>query len=423
MKGTLMSSRHVMILTILFTVTLFANPQSDMQLLAKHSKGHYATNQPVYNVKTIAVSDIVSTLVAKVSKDSLQKRLEYLEKQGSRTPGNAAFNTVKTWISSALSTYGFKVTEQLVPNNNGSNIIAEKKGSLYPTRFVLVSCHYDSVKEGPGVNDNGTGIAALLEIARLLQATECDYSIILCFFTAEESGMIGSNAYVNSIGSSKDIKIVFNLDQVGGYPERQNSSIVCEYDDGNSVSDNDSKSRAYTDTLAMITKSYTTLNTILDKAWGTDYMSFEPKGYIITGYYEGGDNPHYHRSSDQLKNMDINYFTEVTKGAVAYTAKMAEYKGELIFVKFIDKLKTNKNSIYLTSNNILTYKNCNSGDVRVDLFDASGKVLFSYAPGVQSIGTYSVNLRSSATLSKGITFVRVFIDGKISNAQKLLVLK
>lgn len=97
------------------------------------------------------------------------------------------------------------------------NVIAQTKtGST--SDVVMVGAHLDSVKEGPGINDNGSGVAAVLETALQLGPTpEVKNAVRFGFWGAEELGLKGSNNYVESldVDQLKDIALYLNFDMLG----------------------------------------------------------------------------------------------------------------------------------------------------------------------------------------------------------------
>ncbi|UPK74216.1 M28 family metallopeptidase [Nocardioidaceae bacterium SCSIO 66511] len=104
------------------------------------------------------------------------------------------------------------------PNAKTWNIVADtRKGNKNKT--VVVGAHLDSVTEGPGINDNGSGTAALLEIAEQIAKLKQDprQRVRFAFWGAEEGGLLGSEHYVASLPDRQLSKIVANLnfDMVG----------------------------------------------------------------------------------------------------------------------------------------------------------------------------------------------------------------
>ena len=97
------------------------------------------------------------------------------------------------------------------------NVIAQTKtGST--DDVVMVGAHLDSVPAGPGINDNGTGVAAVLETARQLGAApEVTNAVRFAFWGAEELGLLGSDAYVTGLDRDErlDIALYLNYDMLG----------------------------------------------------------------------------------------------------------------------------------------------------------------------------------------------------------------
>jgi aminopeptidase S len=121
-------------------------------------------------------------------------------------------------------TYQVSAQEQHdVSPGTGRNVIAQTRTGD-TNRVVMIGAHLDSVPEGPGIVDNGSGVATLLEIATRLGADPAvENSVRFAFFGGEEDGAVGSTAYVEGLssGDRKKIKLYLNVDMVaspnGGY--------------------------------------------------------------------------------------------------------------------------------------------------------------------------------------------------------------
>jgi Zn-dependent M28 family amino/carboxypeptidase len=96
------------------------------------------------------------------------------------------------------------------------NVLAESK-SGNPNNVVMAGAHLDSVIRGPGINDNGSGSAALLEVAEQMAKVNPRNKVRFAWWGAEEAGLVGSTAYVNSLSSAEKDKIALylNFDMVG----------------------------------------------------------------------------------------------------------------------------------------------------------------------------------------------------------------
>ena len=102
---------------------------------------------------------------------------------------------------------------QILPT---ANVIAEKRG-VNNNNVVMAGAHLDSVLEGPGINDNGSGSASILEAAEQLANFKPQNTIRFAWWGAEESGLVGSTNYVNGLSQAeKDrIALYLNFDMVG----------------------------------------------------------------------------------------------------------------------------------------------------------------------------------------------------------------
>ncbi|HEX6024296.1 MAG TPA: M28 family metallopeptidase [Solirubrobacter sp.] len=96
------------------------------------------------------------------------------------------------------------------------NVLAEKTGAN-DDNVVMAGAHLDSVLAGPGINDNGSGSAAILEVAEQLAKLKPENTIRFAWWGAEESGLVGSTNYVNGLSQAeKDrIALYLNFDMIG----------------------------------------------------------------------------------------------------------------------------------------------------------------------------------------------------------------
>jgi len=110
----------------------------------------------------------------------------------------------------------------------GENIVARLKGSSKGRTFV-VGAHFDSVDGSPGVDDNGSGVIAVLEIAKILSKYTFDQSITFVTFDLEERGLRGSQEYVKSGATLSDtITGAAIFDMLGYFSDQPNSQKVPE---------------------------------------------------------------------------------------------------------------------------------------------------------------------------------------------------
>jgi Zn-dependent M28 family amino/carboxypeptidase len=96
------------------------------------------------------------------------------------------------------------------------NVVAETPGGR-ADNVVMAGAHLDSVPAGPGINDNGTGSATLLELGLQLAHEKVKNKVRLAFWSAEELGLLGSQAYVDTLSFEQqlDIAVYLNFDMIG----------------------------------------------------------------------------------------------------------------------------------------------------------------------------------------------------------------
>ncbi len=262
----------------------------------------------------------IQSVVDQVSYDTLQSKLLMLESFGRKEIDDPALGFTAEWLMSTYSAYGYSDIQTdpfTLFGNPTYNIIVTKQGTLFPDKYIIIDGHYDT-KTGPGVNDNGSGVAIILEIARLLKDIPTKYSIKFINFSAEEYGMVGSSHYVDNvvIPQNMDIRLVYNIDEVGGVAGMVNNVVVCERDE-TSPEYNNAESWAFTDTLATLAEIYSNLNPTISYAYGSDYVPFQYNGEIITGIFEDNYSPYAHTLHDSLVNLDMDYVFEMAKISVA----------------------------------------------------------------------------------------------------------
>jgi len=109
--------------------------------------------------------------------------------------------------------------EGRLETHTSANIIAELPSRRPDDKEAIISAHWDSYRDSPGADDNGSGVGVLLELARFFVVYEGEIGGTIKFvcFGAEELGVVGSRAYLDAHGRDlRDCSLVFNMDNVGG---------------------------------------------------------------------------------------------------------------------------------------------------------------------------------------------------------------
>jgi hypothetical protein len=171
-------------------------------------------------------------------------------------------------------------------------------GEAAPTRrIVMAGAHLDSVEEGPGINDDGSGVAALLEVAERVADRP---GVRLGFWAAEELGLYGSRRHVRELtrAERRRIAVYLNLDMVGSPRPRP---MVYDTDD------------VIEQTLR---RALPGAEGEIDLGASSDHTPFQRAGIPVGGLFTGASartDPCYHRACDTVRSADA-----------AMTARMAE---------------------------------------------------------------------------------------------------
>ena len=342
---------------------------------------------------------------------------------GIKRTGTAANTSALNWIKGKYESFGYNASQiQEDPftfgTTNSKNLVVTKIGTKYPNTFVIVCGHFDTVT-GPGVNDNGSGTSAILEAARILKDIPTEYSIKFIHFSGEEQGLYGSTHFANNVVFSNgvrqfDIKLVFNLDQVGGKQGNNNSSIKCEKDTSGQTTNN-AASAAVTQELAVCTSLYSPLQTVISNAYSSDYMPFENNGEIITGFYENTRSNTEHTVNDTYANVDKTFVFNVTKAAIGAIQHFAIATSETLATvdctveQMFQSLKIAPNPAREKLN--IQFTNSALKNFDIEITDANGKMLIKK----KNSSTIDVS-----KLLPGVYFVTVTIDGA-SETRKVFI--
>ena len=218
--------------------------------------------------------------------------------------------------SSQADVFLASTAENAIVDGIGENIIVTKNSSIDTQKNLIISAHYDSAEDSVGANDNGSGVAAVLELARILKDTEIPYNIKFILFSGEEKYMLGSRWYVGKLTEDerKQIIGVINIDTIAEKSDLGYMAMI----EGNKRPDNAEYDDEGLKKLAELNKnSMSELFTPSDRffltmATNSDHYPFAlvniPAVSIVQDWQDGLN---VNDSSDVKENMDIQRIVEV----------------------------------------------------------------------------------------------------------------
>jgi Zn-dependent M28 family amino/carboxypeptidase len=211
------------------------------------------------------------------------------------------------------------------------NIVAEQRGVLAPDRIVIMGAHLDSITtsrperfyDAPGADDNASGSAAVLAAAEVLRTYELPFTVRYVLFTGEEQGLYGSKAYAEMSAAAGDtIVAMVNLDMIGYNTSTRKIDVHVRAGAQGAVD------RSIADVFSRTLTTYNVGLTPAIIAGGSalsDHKSFWSQGYPAVLIIEDGGNfnPNYHKTSDRLSALNIDYMTRASQAAVATVMQLA----------------------------------------------------------------------------------------------------
>ncbi len=200
------------------------------------------------------------------------------------------------------------------------NVVAEMTGTLFPNSIYVIGAHYDSVNN-PGADDNASGVAGVLEAARILSQYESDYTIRFIAFDMEEQGLIGSDHYASQ-HAGEDIRGMISLDMIAYDPINQPTNHVRIYGTNASNPIKNVLAAAVTEYSGGLTY---TLYGGLD---ASDHAPFEWQGFQACLIIEGEvwNNPCYHQQCDTYDNLgylNFGFAAKITRSVVGWLVDAA----------------------------------------------------------------------------------------------------
>jgi len=242
--------------------------------------------------------------------ENLKADVVSLSSYKTRAAGTEDNKRAVTWVQERLNTLGYR-TQQICYRTGICSVIADQTGTGEPG-VLLVLAHLDSVgRDFAGADDNASGTAALLEMARVLAGKNLRHNLRFFVTNGEENGLLGAKHYAQHLATTGEIrllKLAINMDMVG-----YNSNGIVELE-------TNAKFEDLANEVAQLVHSHTTLKPkITLGAWGSDHVPFLEKNVptLLTIEDWSTKTPCYHASCDKPDTLNFEYAGEITKLNIA----------------------------------------------------------------------------------------------------------
>ena len=270
------------------------------------------------------------------TKHNLEKHLKQIVRERDPFLATQGHFYVKTYLREELQQWG--VVETFAFNYGGNiyeNLILNlpAQPDINPNPLILIGAHFDTVMASPCADDNATGLAVLLELARFVYHHPAKSPIRLVAFDLEEYGLLGSRAYANYLNKQKiPLKFMISLEMLGYCNPHPNTQLyppglkyfypstgdfialignLSTIPDLIKLSHHIRENNTACEWLAVPFRGI-----IVPDTRRSDHAPFWDSGYkaIMVTDTANLRNPNYHQPSDTLDTIDLNFLTGVCQG-------------------------------------------------------------------------------------------------------------
>ena len=280
-----------------------------------------------------APDTIIQRLVGMVSEANLRQTILDLQAFRTRYSTNPRCDSAAQYLHQRFSALGLDSVgydNYRYQGYNLKNVDALYRGRVRPESLVIACGHFDSYSNqpqtsAPGADDDASGVAAALEIARVLRTAPFRRTLRYLAFSGEEQWMKGSTHWVDSVAVPRGLRIdgVYNLDMIG-FTASDTSLLYV-------TPNNASRSLAV---LAESANAQYGIGLHVANYWDEDaagdHTPFWDRGFKAVFVIEdsewgiwNGSNPHYHTTHDTLGNLRMSLVTRATRLALACLATLA----------------------------------------------------------------------------------------------------
>lgn len=381
--------------------------------------------------RTLFRDTLIQAMVNEVNYDTIINNVRRLQNFRTRYSTTDSARSCANWIMSKFIAYGYdSVFLDTFSASYAPNVVAIKYGMVHSPKSYVVACgHFDCTSQSPlsfapGADDNGSGTAYVLELARILRNYLFEHSIYLIAFCGEEQGLIGSDYFASRAYQRNDTILgAINMDMFAyTTPNRDTLTIINDTTYINNL--------WLAQLFSACADSYTTLK---KKIWtgrrpNSDHASFSRYGYYAIQGRENlsVSNPYYHTTGDTIGG-GYNADTMVFKGIKAGLATVATLAIPYYITGVTEKkLPVHKSQLHINlfplvrKNDRIKFFGYSpfSGILSIKLYDVSGRIKVKTKKFINNPGFFSGMI--DIPMNSGVYFALFEIKG--IKAQKKIVI-
>jgi bacterial leucyl aminopeptidase len=387
-----------------------------------------------------SLDSVIIEYIDKVNADSIQSYMQALQDMGTRFCLANNRREVAVWIRDKFIQLGYPDSQlDSFPLNrtyNGVyyqtwqyNVVSTLSGFARPDEVYIIGGHHDAIVPSssnpfliaPGADDNASGVAAALEVARIMNqyGYQPESTIRFVTFAAEELGLHGGWHYANNAATQNmNIKMMLNNDMISycTLPQAQWTIRLVKYPNSLWV----------TNLAQYIATNFTILNTVETTQYmqQSDSWPFYSNGFNTIFFIEDEFTPFYHTVNDLVSSTNKDYAAEVVKISLG----MLIYEnGPGLNTGIVDPQLNKLASLHpnfpnpFTGKTTIKYSLPEPEWIQIRVFDGSNRMITLLHEGWQEAGSHWVTF-NAITLPAGIYFCQMKTETATSTI-KLVVSK
>lgn len=303
-----------------------------------------------------SIHPTVQKIVDEISPERVGATMRKLGSFGTRHVESPITSDARAWMAAEMRAYSprlqvrsdgwtvKKMPRTTRPETEVVNVLAVLPGKTDPASQILLTAHYDtiafargaggvppgSLPQAPGVADNASGVAAVMEMARVMSQYEFDKTLVFIAFDGEEQGLVGASLHAQRAAADKDlIEAVLNIDTIGsdlsgnGFRATHAVRVFSE-------EPADSPSRALARYVREVGERYVPsmrIDSIFRRdrfGRGGDHTAFHQRGFAAVRFTTPAEQLQFqHSPNDSFENSAPDYAARVTQVTAAAAASLA----------------------------------------------------------------------------------------------------
>ena len=276
----------------------------------------------------------IDSLVDQIDQQRLRDHIDAIDEPRNAFGQPEALQAAADYIQRQLEALGYPVTLDPVTRFDATfpNVIGVQEGTVCPERVLIVGAHYDSVLDTPGADDDASGVAGMLEIARALADTPLPATVWFTGFTMEENGLVGSYNMAQREGErGTPIVGMYSLEMIAYTTPDADFILVLGNEASVRLVDAFRRARdAFVPELPIVASTVPGNGEAVPDSRRSDHAPFWDVGYqaLLVTDTANFRNPNYHEPTDTIDTLDLAFATNVTKAMLATTVDYLTYDGD-----------------------------------------------------------------------------------------------